>query len=75
MKNIIYTVYTVDGKEWESTVMELKDGELEPAREICRNAGSLSHLAFDVNDAFGRKATMFFPGDKIVAMRLTEVEG
>jgi hypothetical protein len=71
--NAFYTVYTIDGKEWESTVEALDEDELYKAGELCRNVKDLRYLCIPTIDAFGRRTSMYFNPEKIVAVRFTEV--
>lgn len=68
-----FTIYTTDGREWESVVQELDEAKLEKWGEVLANLKSLGHLYFPVNDALGRNSTMHFHPEKIVAIRITEV--
>lgn len=69
----IFTIYTTDGKEWESTVQELDEVKLEKWGEALTDMKKLGHVYFPVNDALGRNSTMHFHPEKIVAIRITEV--
>lgn len=68
-----FTIYTTDGKEWESIVQELDETRLEKWGEVLADLKKLGHLFFPVHDALGRHATMHFHPEKIVAIRITEV--
>ena len=68
-----YTVYTIDGKVWESTIEDMDEKDLMRAGEICRGISTLSYLALPVVDGLGRKTSIYFNPKHIVALQLTEV--
>jgi hypothetical protein len=72
--NAFFTVYTSDGKEFESPAQELTDKEMGEFVDLLRAPKELSHFAMSVVDALGRTNKVFFNPLFIVAIKVTEVK-
>lgn len=71
-KKVFWTVYTIDGKVWESLAEDMNEKDLERAGEICRGISTLSYLAIPVVDGIGRTTSIYLNPKHIVAIQLTE---
>lgn len=69
-----YTVYTSDGKEWESVVDEYTDEEVQSVLELCQSVTRLNYLSIPTLDSLGRKSNVYFNPQNIVAVRFTKVD-
>lgn len=67
-----FTVHTIDGKEWESTVQDLDDFELAKWSQVVTNMKLMTHLTFPTVDALGRNTKVYFNPAHVVAIRITE---
>jgi hypothetical protein len=68
----IFTVYTTDGREFESSAQELDNVDKGAVIELFSDLKNLKHFAMGVVDALGRESKVYFHPEKIVAIRLTE---
>lgn len=70
---VFFTIYTTDGREWESVEQEMDKASEEKWGEVLADLKALGHLYFPVADALGRPCSVHFHPEKIVAIRITEV--
>lgn len=66
------TVFTTDGREWESLVQELSPEKVKKWGEVLNDLKTLQHIFIPVVDALGRETSVHFHPDKIVAIRISE---
>ncbi len=68
----IFTVYTTDGKEWESEAQEADEKLLDKITLLVSDLKDLKHFAMPTTDALGRETKIYFHPEKIVAVRITK---